>query len=143
MHTNTHTPAPAPTNPGMLAMRRTLAGMAACRAFGLEPRDAGAPKPAQAERRVSASKRETPAPESAHDEPEQERAFRVLVLVRKGEAQTHLSVDVQAAGPRRAGRAAKVRALAAGHTPVGVAATLTDACPQALWRAAQTAGHLA
>lgn len=140
MNANTPAPAPAPAptlampvNTGLLAMRAANA----CKRLGLRPRDADAAplatpaKPRQtpeAPRRVSA---EPPAP----DAPEAEHAFRVAVLVGDADAQTHAFVQVCAAGPRRAMRAARAHAFARGLTTHGTPAVVRDDAPQALWDA--------
>jgi hypothetical protein len=153
MSKHAHTPAPtqAPTlaqalahadaaaNPGMRTMRLTLAGMAACKAHGLAPREA---PPAQPASRVSASKRTVPASkpapaQDAPETPESMRDWRVCVLVSAGDAQTHVWVAVSAAGPRRASGQARAEARRAGHEPVGVCAVLRDDAPQALLDAAR------
>lgn len=133
---HTHTLANTGVNPGILAMRAANA----CRALGLAPRDAGTPKPAKAPKppRVSAHK---PAPKAkgadAPDADEPTATYRVCVLVSAGEGvQTHVWCECVAAGPRRAGKQARAQALAAGHSPVGVCATLRDDCPAAIWAVA-------
>lgn len=127
--------ADAAANPGMRAMRLTQAAQAQARALGLAERPAPA-KPATP--RVSARKPK-PAPAQApgaDDAPEQQREWRVGVLVEAGEsAQTCIWVSVQAGGMRRAARQARADAFRLGHKPVGVCAVLTLDAPEAVLKA--------
>lgn len=122
-------------NGGMRTMRRTLAGMEACRALDLEPRTAPPAKPAA---RVSAAtKRVTERkPAQDADTPEQMREWRVGVLVEAGDAHTCVWVSVTAPGMRRAGKQARADAFRAGHKPVGICATLRDDAPEAMLKLA-------
>lgn len=135
MNTQTHTPANANANvnAGILAMRRTLEGMAACRALGLTARDASTPKPAKpakAPRTPPSERSQTP------DADEPTHAWRVCLLVKAGDgALTHVCSEHTAAGPRRAGKQARIAALAAGLSPVAVVATVREDAPAPVWAA--------
>lgn len=134
MSTHTHTLASTGTltNPGMLAMR--AANM--CKRLGLQARDAGtaAPKPAKAAKPARAT---APAPAKRGDAPDADEPtaqYRVCLLVKAGDgALTHVCSEHTSAGPRRAGKQARIAALAAGHTPVGVVATVREDAPGPVW----------
>lgn len=122
-------------NTGLLAMRAANL----CKRFGYEPRDAqvGAEKPKTKAATKPATRKEVPVRTDKPEVEEEQREYRVCVVVKKGEAESHVWAVVSAAGPRRAGAQARAEVRKAGHEPVGVCATLRDDAPEALLKLAK------
>lgn len=127
MSTQTQTHTPTNVNAGILAMRAANAA----RALGLAPRPGSETPPAPPKARKAAPKAAPAEPET----PESQRTFRVCVLVDTPTGITHVNVQTDAAGPRRAGKQARAQALQSGHSPVGICAIATEDAPSAIWAA--------